>query len=116
VAAKSILCVGIYLLRLIQLISIAMMLHFGRGIIGNLATGKLVQNMFGVGLALLVLVLSSIALTCLKARYPDTVTLSLTSADRHLATPLKKSTQTIFWVLVIGFCLAVVGYMMVCMF
>ncbi len=106
----------IYALRVIQLFSIGVGFHFVLKIIANIATGKLLTQILGFVLTVLVLIASSLTLAHLQDKYPDLSSRALKSADRRFDTPLSTKTQTVFKVLLLGFILLVVGYMTICLF
>jgi hypothetical protein len=107
---------AIYALRVVQLFAIALGFHYFLGAIGNFATGKLLSQILGFVLSFLVLLASSLTLVFLRDKYPNTTRRALKSADRRFDTELGPRTQTILRVIVVGFLVLVIGYMMVCMF
>jgi hypothetical protein len=106
----------IYALRVIQLFAFGFGFHFFLGAIGNFATGKLLSQIPGLVLSFLVLLASSLTVVFLRGKYPGTTRRALKSADRRFDTELGPRTQTILRVIVVGFLVVVIGYMMVCMF
>lgn len=106
----------VYGLRVIQLILIGVSGHFFLKIIGNLATGRLLTQVLCFSVSVLVLVASSLTLARLQSRNPDLSGRALSAADRRFDTPLGPTAQTVFKVLLYGFVLLVICYMILCLF
>ena len=106
----------IYALRVIQLLSIGVGFHFVLKIIANIATGKLLTQLLGFLVTILVVIACSLTLAYFQDKYPGLSSRALKSADGHFDTPLSTRTQTIFKVLLFGFILLLVGYMTICLF
>jgi len=107
---------AIYALRVIQLVTIYLIFHLGKDIIGHLATKKVFLYLLALVLDIALLIGCSILAGHLKGKYPHLAQEAEDSADRSFDTPVGRKGRIIFWVLLLGFLTLVIGYMMVCIY